>query len=59
MGQILAQWQHMVASMVALDLLYWAMHLALYCLIRMAVKMTSKGGVLFCHCQFVVVHNRS
>jgi hypothetical protein len=35
---------HMVASRVALDLPYWAMHLASYRLIRMAIKTTSKGG---------------
>jgi hypothetical protein len=56
-GQILNPWRHMVASRVALDLLYWAMRTALCRLIRMAVKITSKGGELFCHCQIVVVHN--
>ena len=58
-GRILAQWQHMVASRVALDLPHWAMRSALYRLIRMAVEMTSKGGVLFCLRRFVVVHNCS
>ncbi len=43
-GQILAQWWHMVASRVALDLLYWAMRSTLYRLICMAIEMTSKGG---------------
>jgi hypothetical protein len=43
-GQILAQWRHMVAFSVALDLPYWAMRSASYCLIRMAIEMTSKGG---------------
>jgi hypothetical protein len=43
-GQILAQWQHMVASRVALDLPYWAMCSTSYCLIRMAIEMTSEGG---------------
>jgi hypothetical protein len=43
-GRILAQWRHMVASRVALDLPYWAMRSTLYRLIRMAIEMTSKGG---------------
>ncbi len=46
-GRILAQWRHMVASRVALDLPYWTMRSALYRLIRMAIEMTSKGGALF------------
>jgi hypothetical protein len=43
-GQILAQWRHMVASRVTLDLLYWAMCSTSYRLIRMAIEMTSEGG---------------
>ncbi len=43
-GRILAQWWHMVASRVALDLPYWVMRLTLYRLIRMAIEITSKGG---------------
>ncbi len=43
-GQILAQWQNMVASRVALDLPYWAMRSKLYRLIRMVIEMTSEGG---------------
>ena len=39
MGQILAQWQHPVVSMVALDLLYWLMRLALHRRNVMAIKM--------------------
>jgi hypothetical protein len=57
--QILAQWQRPVASKVALDLLYWAMHSASYRLIGMAVKMTSEGGVLFCQRRLFVLHDRS
>ena len=40
-GQILARSRHSVASRVALDLPYWAMHLAPYRLIRTARKMKS------------------
>ena len=58
-GQILAQWRHMVASRVALDLPYWAMRLASYRLIRMAIEMTSEGGAFVCHRQFYVLHNRT
>ncbi len=57
--QILAQWQHMMASRVALDLLYWTMRLESYRLICMAIEMTSKGGAFVCHRQFCVLHNRS
>jgi hypothetical protein len=46
-GQILAQWWHQVASKVVLDLVYWAMRLAPYHLICMAIKMASTGGAYF------------
>ena len=49
----------LMASRVALDLPSWAMHLALYRLIRMAIKMARKGGAFVCHHQFVAMHNRS
>jgi hypothetical protein len=51
-GQILAQWQRMLASRVALDLPPWAMCLALYRLIRMAIKMASKVGAFVRCCRF-------
>ena len=57
--QILSQWRRLVAYEVALDLLYWAVRSALYRLIYMAFEMTSEGGILFCHRQLFVVHNRS
>jgi hypothetical protein len=41
-GRILTRWRHPVASRVALDLPYWAMHLAPYRLIRMAIEMASE-----------------
>jgi hypothetical protein len=47
-GQILAQWRRLMASRVALDLLLWAMHSALYRLIRMAVEMASEVGAFVC-----------
>jgi hypothetical protein len=53
-GQILAQWRHMMASRVALDLPSWAMCLALYRLIRMAIEMASEvGAFVRCHRFFV------
>jgi hypothetical protein len=59
MGQILTQWWHLMASRVALDLQSWAMHLALYHLIHMAIEMARKGRAFVCHHQFYVLHNRS
>jgi hypothetical protein len=46
-GQILARSRCTGASRVALDLPYWAMHLASYRLIRMAIEMASKVGSFF------------
>ena len=48
-GQIIARWQHPVASRarVALDLPHWAMRLASYRLIRMAIKMASEAAAFF------------
>ncbi len=58
-GQILAQWQRLMASRVALDLLLWAMRSALYRLIRMAIEMASEvGAFVQCH-RLYVLHNRS
>ncbi len=58
-GQILDQWQHMVASRVAIDLPYWVMRSASYRLIRMAIEMTREGGAFVLHRWFVAMHNRS
>ena len=46
-GPILAQWQHPVASRVALDLPYWVMRSALYRLIRMAIETARDAGAFF------------
>jgi hypothetical protein len=45
--QKLARWQRPVASRVALDLPYWAMCLAPYRLIRMAIEMACEAGPFF------------
>ncbi len=52
--QVVAQWQRLVASNMALDILHWVMlHELLQCL-RMAIKMACDGGAfvrrrrLFC-----------
>ena len=37
----------MVASRIALDMLYWVMRLTLYHLIRMAIKMARKAAACF------------
>jgi hypothetical protein len=46
-GRILARWRRPVASRVALDLPYLAMHLASYCLTRMAFEMAREAGDCF------------
>ena len=48
-GQIIARWQSPVASKsrVALDLPYWVMRSAPYCLIHMAIDMASEAAAFF------------
>ena len=46
-GRIIARWQRPVASRVALDLPQWAMRLALYRLIHMAIEMASESAAFF------------
>ncbi len=58
-GQILAQWRRLMASRVALDLLLWVMHSALYRLIRMAIEMASKVGAFVCWRRFFCLTNHS
>jgi len=55
-GQIMAQSQRSVASWVALDLPYWAMRSALYCLTRMTYKMARKAGACFFCRRFYVFY---
>jgi len=44
-GRIIAQWRQPVSSTrVALDLPYWAMWLAPYRMIRLAIKMAREAG---------------
>ncbi len=47
-----AQWWRLVASNIALNLLYWAMHAVSYRRTAAAIKMASLFGTLFC-CRFV------
>ena len=54
MGQIIAPWQHPVASRVALDMLRWAMHSALHRRIVMAVKWPMTEAHLFVVAAFFV-----
>ncbi len=42
--QVVAQWQHPVASGVALDMLHWAMCFVLHWRTVMAIKMANVGG---------------
>jgi hypothetical protein len=58
-GQLLAQWRRMMASRVVLDLPSWAMCLALYRLIRMAIEMASKKGAFVSCCRFFCLANHS
>jgi hypothetical protein len=46
-GPVLAQWWRPVASKVALDMLHWAMRLALHRHIAIAIEMARKGGAFF------------
>jgi hypothetical protein len=47
---ILAQWQRLVASNKALNLLYWGMRAVLYWRTAAAIKMASLLGTVFCRC---------
>jgi hypothetical protein len=58
-AQALARWQHPVASSVALDVLLWAMHPALYRHIRTAIKIASNLPAFCINLNFVVAHNTS
>ena len=46
-GRIIARWRRPVASRVALTLPHWAMLLAPYRLIRMAIEMVHKAAAWF------------
>ena len=46
-AQTLAQWRHLVLSREALDVLHWAMRLASYCRIRMAIEIASDLPAFF------------
>jgi hypothetical protein len=50
LAAILAQWQRLVASNKALNLLYQAMRAVLYWRTTAAIKMTSKVGPFFYGC---------
>ena len=52
-GRILARSRRSVASRVALDLPYWAMRLASYCLTHMAFEMARKAGECFSVVEFM------
>jgi hypothetical protein len=59
--QALARWRHPVASSKAWDwdVLHWVMRTALYCRIRMAIKITSNLPAFFVVVNFIVSHNCS
>jgi hypothetical protein len=59
MAQTLAQWRHPVASIEALDVLYWEMYPALHRCIPMAIKIASDFPAFVYIGNFVVAHNHS
>jgi hypothetical protein len=59
MGRILAQWWHPVASKVALDMLHWAMHLALHQRIVMAIGIVIDLPAFFVFLDSMFAHNVS
>jgi len=46
---VIAQWRHLVAPGVALEMLHWLMPCALYHCVHMAIEMTHDGGTFVCH----------
>jgi hypothetical protein len=50
--KVVAQWQHPVASMVALDMPHWAMPSVLPQRTAVAIEMAKDRGAFVCHCQF-------
>jgi hypothetical protein len=58
-GQLLAQWQRLVASKVALDILHWAMCPELHRCIVMAIKKAHNGGTFVCRRRLFYLTNCS
>ncbi len=54
--RVVAQWQCLVASDVALDMLHWAMPRALLQHLRMTIEMTCDGGTFACRRQYFACH---
>ncbi len=50
--QVVARWQHPVASNVALDTLHWAMPRALLQHLRMTIEMAYNGGTFTRPCRY-------
>jgi hypothetical protein len=57
--QALAQWQHLVASSEALDVLHWAMRPASHCRIRMVIKVASDLPAFFVVADYLFAHKLS
>jgi hypothetical protein len=57
--QALTRWRHPGASCKAWDVLHQAMHPALYCRIRMAIKIASNLPAFSIVVNFIVGHNCS
>jgi hypothetical protein len=58
-AQVLARWQHPVASCEALDVLHWAMHPALHCRICMVIEVTSDLPSFFVVADYLFAHKLS
>jgi hypothetical protein len=59
MVQALTQWQHLVALHEAMDVLHWAMCIALYCPSGMGIKIVINLPAFFVIIDSVVAHNHS
>ena len=58
-AQALAQWQHLVASSVALDVRHWVMHITLYQCSAMANEKANNLPAFFVVINSGVTHNHS
>jgi hypothetical protein len=59
MEQVVAQWWHLKATGVALDMVHQGIQAALHPHIRMAIKMAQDKGAFVCFINLVINPNRS
>ena len=58
-AQALTQWWHPLASSKARDVLHWVLRPALYCRIRMVIKIASEFPTFFIDVDYLFAHNLS